>query len=86
MDIVKEPPTDAREPTKLSKLSGGNVFHFADIDFDTAIQEDAVYMVVNGIKDKESRIQIANLKDGLLLMRDDCHRVCKLKAQIAVDE
>jgi len=64
----------------LSALKAGECFHFATTPFNDAINEDAIYIVVSG--GKESRVQFANLKDGLLMQRDDCHRVVKIKAKI----
>ena len=68
---------------KLSSLQGGNVFHFANISFDDALKEDAVDIVVSGGKD--GRIQIAAIKDGLLLQRDECHKVCTLNTTMILD-
>ena len=67
----------------LKNLKGGDVFHFAADSFDGALKCDAIYMVVSG--GKESRIQITNLKDGLLLQRDDCHKVILLNTSIVLD-
>ena len=69
---------------KLSTLKGGTVFHFANILFDNAIKEEAIYKVVSGGKD--NRVQIVALIDGLLLQRDGCHNVCELNATLVFDE
>ena len=68
----KKIPVD--NSVRLDSLKGGAVFHFADMTYDTAVAEDAIFMVVAGGKD--NRTQIACIKDGLLLQRDNCHKVC----------
>lgn len=61
----------------LSSLEGGNVFHFGNITTEHAVAEDALYMVictpVNANKD--GRVKITSMKDGLILERDGMHKV-----------
>lgn len=67
-EIEEDPSVD------LGSLNGGDVFRFANISAQRAIEEDALYMVVSGGKDE--RTQVSSLKDGLLLVRDNSHKVC----------
>ena len=68
----------------LKNLKPGDVFRFSIMDYDEAVQENAIFMVVSGSKD--SRIQIVNLFDGLLLVRDDCHLVNQMDARMVITE
>jgi hypothetical protein len=72
-------PNEAKQ-IALGAVSGGQCFYFASMSFQVAIEEKAIYMVVSGGKD--SRIQIASLEDGLLLQRDDCHKVVRVKTKM----
>ncbi|WP_299075492.1 hypothetical protein [uncultured Paraglaciecola sp.] len=83
MNIEKRKSEKKDTSVVLKSLAGGDCFHFSAVSFEDALKEDAIYFVVAG--GKEGRTQIANLKDGLLLQRDDCHKVLKLKTCITVD-
>lgn len=69
--------------TSLGSIKPGDVFHFADITIGQAYSDDAVYIVLSGGKD--GRIQIANVKDGLVLLRDDEHKVIKLNMTMVLN-
>ena len=82
MNIEKRKKETVRSQ-KLSQLKSGDVFHFSYMPFEDALKEDDIYMTVAGGKD--TRVQIVNLSDGLLLMRDGTHPVCKLSAGMILD-
>lgn len=83
MNIEKRVIEEKQASVLLRTLVPSNVFHFATLTFDEAIAEDAVYMVVQG--GKESRVQIVGIKDGLILQRDDTHKVCRLNASMVLN-
>jgi len=66
----------------LKTVEAGKCFYFSGISENDAVNENAVYMVVSGGKD--SRVQIVNLYDGLLMQRDDCHNVVKIKLNMVL--
>jgi len=83
LNIEKRNKEKKQDTISLKNLKGGDVFHFANISFESALKEDAIYSVVSG--GKESRVQISCVADGLLLMRDDCHKVCQLNTTMVLD-
>ena len=83
MNIEKRTKDKKQTEITLKNLKGGDVFHFANISFENALKEDAIYSIVSGGKD--TRVQIQNVTDGLLLMRDDCHKACKLNTTMILD-
>ena len=70
---------------KLGDLSKGEVFHFAGSLINEAMEDDAIFIVADLLKEQIERVNILNLHDGLISTRDGSHRVIKLDAQLSIN-
>jgi hypothetical protein len=66
---------------KLKSLEPGETFFFHSMGFVDAVNENAVYMVSSS---KDGRVTIINIHDGQMLIRDDSHRVVRLKSELVL--
>jgi len=81
MDILTK-KVDTDSPVLLSAISYGAVFHFASISFKDALAEDAFYIKMQG--EKEGKVSIINIKDGLHLICDVSHLIYKVDAKFII--
>lgn len=70
------------EAVKLSKVKAGSCFIYPTTALSDAIKEEAVFMVVG--TEKNSRIQFANVFDGLLMERDSDFPVVPVTTGIVI--
>ena len=82
--IVEKEKGKIRESKVLSSLNAGEAFHFANLDLEEAMAENAIYMVSGDERMKDNRVMIMNVHDGLLLKRDGCHLVQKINMKLVV--
>ena len=65
---VREP--EGRKPVALSSLKPGDTFRFAEIPFETAISEEAIYRVTSDPSAKDGRVAVISLDCKSTLQRD----------------
>ena len=86
MKILKAENGDAEATSKLSSLNNGDVFRWADVKFEAALQqtdEETFYMVIN-LKATEGRKSIISLDGKLLLERDGDRKIIEHQAVVTV--
>ena len=76
--------THKTKEVKLGSLQSGDVMHFAYTSFDAALEDKAVYMVSGSVKD--SKVTLVNIVGGEQIVRDECHHVIKLDAELVVKQ
>lgn len=80
--IKRKQPSVKLKTSALGNIAATEMFHFASLTFDEAMNEKAFYMVIQGGKD--SRQKIVCLADGLVMERDDSHRVCIVSCDMVI--
>lgn len=65
---VREP--EGKQPIALSSLKPGDAFHFAEISFESAVTEDALYRVISDPSVKDGRVAMLSLDCKSILHRD----------------
>ncbi len=77
LEVLKDPSVN------LGSVLPGKVFRFAHDNVIEAFKSDLFYMKLAAPELKGS-CKIANVADGTVLVRDDCHRVIEHDASIDI--
>lgn len=70
----------------LGSLKPMETFYFAHVNFQDAIKQDSIYMVIKLNPSKDEKISIINISDGQVIIRDASQRVIKFKSDIVYYE
>jgi hypothetical protein len=73
-----------KDVVSLGSLKGGDVFRYEHVELEVALNENALFMVLQA-PEKNGVVMTANTYDGLCLARDKEHRVIKHTVNLEIE-